>query len=201
MDLETIDPSTLNPSQVESYLDSLSLTEWEIKEMGYGSMKDDEKLNVEFTEELAKNEVKSKSLRRSVFEPVLIVKIEKPTVSHKQGDTTVQIIDDSNKDYWISRFPKQWEKYRHLKKNPVNTENLLINWAYTKENKLLLANLGGAKIYTIMELAKLTDKKMEDLNMPELPDLRNKAIKYLEFLASVEDDKTESKKNTKQKGV
>jgi len=166
--------------------DDIALLPHEIEELGYGPQDGDERLTTTFEEIPEKLGLLSKSRKRSVFGPTLIVRISKPTV-HGRGDESVQIVREDNQDYWKLRFPKEWSKYLDQKANPVLSQLSLA--AFQGANfitSMLRQNLEGARIPNVKKLSQLSNADIAKLEISGLTvSLRDSAKSYVKLVESI----------------
>lgn len=193
LDAESRNPTkTFDPAIYDGLQDELGISPEEIQDMGYGYEAGDEFLKVKFEEVKTRLTEKSKLARRSIWETRLAVIIDIPC-RHGKGNSFSAEIDDSTKDYWMARFPKQFKAYLRNKIAPVDVSKLLTSWPFLKDVER--ANLESFKILTVDHLAKVDDKTIAKAKevIPSIERLKAKATQYLAFLDTDEKEKETTK--------
>jgi hypothetical protein len=194
LDLDSRNPTkAFDPSIYEGLQSEMGISPEEVAEMGYGYEAGDEFLKVRFDEIKTRLTEASKLAKRSVWETRLTVVIDIPC-RHGKGNQFVSEVDESTKDYWTARFPKQMRAYVRNKIAPVDVSKLLTAWPFLKDVER--ANLESFKIISVDQLAKIDDKTLAKAKeiIPSIEKLKTKAIQYLTFLDADEKETTKTKR-------
>jgi hypothetical protein len=194
LDTESRNPTKIfDPAIYEGLQDELGISPEEIHDMGYGYEAGDEFLKVKFDEIKTRLTEKSKLARRSIWETRLAVVIDIPC-RHGKGNQFSTEIDESTRDYWMARFPKQFKAYLRNKIAPIDVSKLLTSWPFLKDVER--ANLESFKIISVDQLAKIDDKTLAKAKeiIPSIEKLKSKATQYLAFLDADEKETTKTKR-------
>lgn len=112
---------------------------------------EDSNLWVEFRKEPVKNEMKSESEGRAIFDDVVFIDITFP------GDKTKKVVrpvQDSDKE----RFARQWENFQKGETGDNLTGTRLEEWPLLSRSEI--AELKAINIFTVDQLANLPDSAL-----------------------------------------
>jgi hypothetical protein len=161
--------------------DEVDLTEEEYREGGYGPEKGDEDLLwTRFFTQIEKSAHASKVAKKPVFHKFLCIEVASFSKSTKKPTTFVTRIDESNRSYWIARFPSEWKQFKENGERQVEfnaRQTLISQLPFLSATEIQVLKL--LKISTVLELSEADATLLKDVE-PALPSKIELAKQFIE---------------------
>ena len=146
-----------------------------VSTVGYG---DDSGIHVQFEDDFVKNEFKSETEGRVVYDHFYMVELQWP------GDNTktfkYRFPPTQTKNEWIERFPRQWEAFKNSKEQVPEGTPIEV-WPPLDKKRVF--ELKANKIFTVEQIASLSDTTGPMMGL-DWRKLRDQAIAFINPSAS-----------------